>query len=509
MIPFTLRELAALAPELKIMPGAQGAGSLVQQVLTDSRLDCKGALFIALQGERFDGHTFVEQAAAQGAAQLGVSAAFFKARSEQCKALQGQGISLIVAEDTQRLLGLCALCVRMKSQARVCALSGSCGKTTVKEMTAAILANKGKVLATCGNFNNDVGVPLTLLNLEPDTAFAVIEQGASHRGDLQRTCEFVRAQSALINNVGKAHIEGFGSAEGVYLGKRELIEDVLASGGTGIVPGAGPWSERFLSDFVTEREQGRLLTFGPADAEQARRLHLLDPQDPTVVPARDYAARASTFAVRVNQIESGPQGLSFVLEGREGQRALISLNQLGAHNALNAAAAATLALSAGADFADIAPGLARCRSLQGRLCLQQSGPVTLIDDAYNASFNAVVAGIEVLSGFKDCCRVLVLGDMGELGSESEALHRACGESACGKVDAMLSIGPLCRYADAAFNGFKAHCADHEELCARLLELIELKAAAGQRCCVLVKGSHAMQMGRVSTFLQQHFADARG
>ena len=483
MIAFKLQKLSQLDSKVQILPGANASQTDVTAVETDSRKPCAGALFIALKGERFDGHRFVQVAAKQGAAMLGIAADFYAQEKALCTYLQQSGHSLVIAPDTQRLLGLCALAVRQQSTAKVVALSGSCGKTTVKEMTAAILSKCGRVLYTQGNFNNDIGVPLTLLRLTPQIDFAVIEQGASHRGDLARTCEFVQAQSALITNVGQAHIAGFGSPEGVYLGKRELIEDVAQRGGIGIVPACGNFATNFAHDFAAMLHKGRLWTFGEAcvspQAEVTYKLH-----------------------------QASPAGISFTLNIR-GQELTLNLPILGAHNAANAAAAAALALSVGADINAIKDGLESCQTLPGRLQRVELPGITVLDDAYNASFNAMLAGIATLGEFKDARRILVLGDMGELGSKAQDLHRQVGLAACGQCELLLTQGPLTTLTHEAFQGRKAHFASQAELCAALAKELDDAAKVGAHCCVLIKGSHSMHMDRVSDFLQRrsHAAQA--
>ena len=447
----------------------------ISRVSTDSRAELEGALFIALKGENFDGHDFVEAAADKGAIAVGVSTDWYASHPEVVKRLLERKVMVITCADTLRLLGLTALAVRNEFQGKVAALSGSCGKTTVKEMCAAILKQCGNVLYTQGNFNNDVGVPLTLLRLESCHDFAVIEQGASHLHDLERTCEFVLSDAALITNVGQAHIEGFGSAEGVYRGKSELLTDAFARGKVGIVPSDSPWYERWCTDFAKEKAQGRLLSFGSHDFD----------------------------FVKVSHVAQSPQGgICFTLT-HAGQSLDFELAMLGLHNACNAAAAAALALSVGADFAAVGRGLSACRNMQGRLQLIQRGNLALIDDAYNASFDAVIAGIRTLASFKDSFKVLVFGDMGELGEAKENLHRKVGEAAASEVDAMYCIGPLSELSSSAFAGSR-HFAAHADLNAALAELIDAKLAEGQQVVVLVKGSHSMQMHQVNDFLLQRY-----
>lgn len=444
MIEFDLSELAVLSG------GSLTGGNMkISRVSTDSR-DCRGALFVALKGERFDAHDFIESALKNGAAALGVSR---EVRAD---------VPVLRCGDTLRLLGLCGQAVRRKSRAKVISLTGSCGKTTVKELTCGIMSQCGRTVATAGNFNNDVGVPLTLMRLEQDTEFAVIEQGASHPHDISRTCEFVQADTALINNAGSAHIEGFGSLEGVYLGKSEILHDVLSRGGTGAVPADSSWTPRWKQDFAKAFAEGRLVTFGTGDDAY----------------------------VRVSDISAHSDGVSCKIAAL-GQSFEITLPLLGAHNAMNAAAACALSLISGAPFEALKPGLLSYRPVKGRLCAHELNGITLIDDAYNASFDSVIAAIEVLSHTRGC-RVLIFGDMGELGNEAESLHCRVGEYARGRVDRLWCLGKLTAESVAAF-GENARLFENREA---LMNEVSKLVASGY-ASFLVKGSHAMHMDLVN------------
>lgn len=444
MIEFELNELATLAG------GELTGGNLsVKRVSTDSR-DCKEALFVALKGGRFDAHDFIESALKNGAAALGVS-----------RDVKAQ-VPVLKVADTLRLLGLCGKAVRQKSSAKIISLTGSCGKTTVKELTCGIMSQCGKTVATAGNFNNDVGVPLTLMRLEKDTEFAVIEQGASHPQDISRTCEFVQADTALINNAGSAHIEGFGSLEGVYLGKSEILQDVLSRGGKGAVPADSPWTERWKRDFAGAFEEGRLVTFGTAEDAY----------------------------VRVSDINAHSDGVSCKIAALD-QSFEITLPLLGVHNAMNAAAACALSLISGAPFGALKPGLLSYKPVKGRLCAHDLQGLTLIDDAYNASFDSVIAAIDVLKGARGT-RVLIFGDMGELGGEALELHRRVGDYARGKIDRLWCLGSLTAQSVEAFGNGARLFESREALTDEVAKLV-----ASGYASFLVKGSHAMHMDLVN------------
>ncbi len=457
MIPFQLKDLCSSAQGV-----LSGDDLCIEAVTTDSR-KAAGALFIALKGERFDGHDFLDKAIDGGAVALGVSKELDDSIKNLC---QQKHIAILKCSDTLRLLGLAGKTVRDQSKAKVVSLTGSCGKTTVKELTALILAKKGKTLATAGNFNNDVGVPLTLLNLEQDTEFAVIEQGASHPQDIARTCEFVGSEVALINNAGSAHIEGFGSLRGVYLGKSEILQDVFSRGGIGIVPSASNWIDAWKSDFKNELQDGRLITFGLADDD----------------------------FVKVSNIKTTLDGVECSLKA-QGYEFAVKLPLLGAHNALNAAAACALALKAGAEVSMLKDGLLSYRPMAGRLCVKKFAGFTLIDDAYNASFNSVIAALDVLAQGEGR-RVFIFGDMGELGSEAIALHEKVGAHAKLCVDELWCLGRLSEHSCKAFGAKAVHFESHETLIKAALEL----ASSNTYASFLVKGSHAMHMDLINNAL---------
>ncbi len=450
VIDFKLSEVASLAFASLI-----GQDLIISKVSTDSR-DCAGALFIALKGEKFDGHDFIDKAVANGAVAVALSTD------------RPLNVPKVICKDTLRFLGLCGLCVRRKSKAFVVSLTGSCGKTTVKEYTNSILSLKGKSIATNGNFNNDVGVPLTLLRLQEDTDFAVIEQGASHPLDIARTSEFVESKVALINNVGIAHLDGFITQEGIYRGKSEILDNVYARKGIGIVCADSPWYKNWCFDYAQEKTEGRLLSFGFSQDADVRLINLKAALDKLDFDLLIY-----------------------------GQNIHIELPVIGEHNALNAAAAASLAVSAGASLEEIRQGLNQSKNLSGRLSLKDYGNFILIDDAYNASFNAVIAALKTLSLCKGH-RVFIFGDMGELGKQASDFHSQVGECAAKYVDEMLCVGPLSSFSVKAC-GYKAkHFNCHADLVKYALGLMN-----STYCSFLVKGSHAMHMQTISEEIIAH------
>lgn len=422
-------------------------------VSTDSRNLPAGALFVALRGPRFDGHAYAAEVLARGAAAVMVEAA------------AGLDVSpAIVVRDSRLALGRLAAWHRSQMPARVVAITGSNGKTTVKEMLAAMLtahAGAGAVLATRGNLNNDIGMPLTLLGLTPTHRYAVLEMGMNHPGEMEYLSDLARPDVALVNNALRAHLEGLGSVEAVARAKGEIYSG-LQPDGVALVnaddPHAGLWRGMAAGR--------RVVGFGLA-AGDVRADYRLDGDGAALTlhtPAGDIAA---------------------------------TLHVPGLHNVRNAVAAAAAAWALGVPAAAIAAGLDAFAGVRGRL---QVHPCILgahlIDDTYNANPDSVAAAIAVLAARKGH-RILVLGDMGELGPEAAALHREIGATAKqAGIDRLLCLGELTRHSVAAFGPGAMHFERIEEL------LAEIEVALGPDTTVLVKGSRFMKMERVvQSFLE--------
>ena len=449
MISFKLSELAIYG-NYKL----QGNDAVINAVSTDSR-NCKDALFVALKGEKFDGHDFIEKAVDNGAIAV--------VSSKELPDNITSKVSVILCNDTLKALGYCGYLVRRQCKAKVASLTGSCGKTTVKEFTQAILSECGNSMCTNGNFNNDVGVPLTLMRLDNSLDFAVVEQGASHLFDNAHTCEFVKADTALINNVGGAHIEGFGSYDGVYRGKSQIIDDVLSHGGKAVVPSDSKYFERWSEEYKAAFRDGYLFSFGTHDFD----------------------------LVQYSNVKDSLDGVSFTLRTPH-TKFDIKMNVIGAHNASNAAAACALALITGADESKLETGLKKAQSLKGRLSVHNFKNFALIDDAYNASYNACLSAIDTLSLYQGH-KVMIFGDMGELGEAKVELHQDVGAHCVGKVDELLCVGELSKYSCDKAHNIAKHFNCHSDLVQYARNLLKQYPFVS----FLVKGSHAMHMDDIS------------
>lgn len=446
MIPLTLIEIAD-AVEGKLT----GADSTIEAISTDSRALTSGAVFLALRGANFDGHKFVEQA-----------------QQANCSAvivdhLCDINIPQIVVKDTHQALGLLGAYVKAKVAPKTVGITGSSGKTTVKEMVAAILARLGKVLATNGNFNNDIGVPLTLLRLEHDHDFAVIEMGANHMGEISYTSGLTKPDIAVINNIAAAHLEGFGDLCGVARAKGEIYEG-LSEGGVALYNQdcklANKWQWRLVDKKVR--------TFSCVSAADCYSSDVVLDENGCAAFTLHVVGKGSTF---------------------------IELTIPGRHNVCNAVAAALIAVEFGASLDDIRLGLAEMAPVKGRLNLYQiNDNFKLIDDSYNANVESMKAACD-LTGSYPGRTILIFGDMGELGADARGYHQEVGEYAAGKnIDDMLTLGVLSQATSDAFErrhqGRGQHFNTRDELICHLQNLL---ANEQQQISILVKGSRSSRM----------------
>lgn len=416
-------------------------------VSTDTREVTPGQLFVALSGPHFDAHEFVAQAKQKGAVAAVV------ARPVDTE------IPQIIVSDTQLAYGQLAANWRQQFNIPVVAITGSNGKTTVKEMLAAILSCKGSVLATQANFNNEVGVPRTLLGLRDTHVAAVIEEGASRPGDIAYLTAFVQPTVTLVTNAAGAHLEGFGSLDVVAKTKGEIFEN-LPAGATAIInvddAFAGLWKKQAGQHPVT-----RFSLKGESDAE----------------------VRGEMTSDGILKIYT-PAGDVQVMLPLEGD-----------HNAMNALAATAAALAAGASIADIKKGLEFMRAVPGRL--QRKAGIhgaQIIDDSYNANPASLNAALDVLAKCQGD-RYLALGDMGELGEKAVELHQQAGQQARKVgVHRLYAVGENSVHAATSFGDHAQHFAAQDELISCLQE--DLHSYSHNNVTLLVKGSRSAQMENV-------------
>lgn len=427
-----------------------GTDVAFNSVSTDSRAIQPGQLFVALSGERFDGHAYLADVAAKGAVAALVQ-----------REIEGAGLPQLVVADTRLALGQLGALNRDRFSGPVAAVTGSSGKTSVKEMLASILRaafGHDAVLATRGNLNNDLGAPLTLLDIGAQHRSAVIELGASRVGEIAYTVALVRPQVSIITNAGTAHVGEFGGVDKIVEAKGEIL-DGLGDGGVAVLNR----DDKAYPVWAARAAGRRILGFGLES------------------PLADFTAGL------IGHDERGCP--NFTLAGPSGT-ARIQLNLLGRHNIANALAAAAAAHALGVALPAIVDGLQTLQPVKGRGVAQMLGNgVRLIDDSYNANPASICAAIDVLSGFAGR-RLLVLGDMGELGEWAEEGHREVGAYARGKIDALYAVGPLMAHAVAAFGVGARHFADQ----ASLIEA--LRAEQGSATTLLIKGSRSAAMDRV-------------
>ncbi len=431
------------------------------QLETDSRADLTGKVFLALKGERFDGHRFCAQTAEQGAAGLVVS-----------EYQPDIDLPQWCVDDTRIALGQIALFNRDLFQGPVVGITGNSGKTTVKEMLGSILASASdtdSVLITAGNFNNDIGVPLTLLRLSPEHKFAVIELGANHLGEIDYCARLARPDVGVVLNVTGAHLGEFGSMENIAQAKGELISALSADGCVVIN------SDDLFAGYWQQLAGARRIT-GYSMVSESKKAQ----SDIATLTARNVQSCS----------DNGALGYSFEL-CYQADRQLVQLAVPARHNVSNALAAAGAALQLGLSLKIIAKGLQAFSGVSGRLQtvtgFKQS---RIINDSYNANPGSVRAAIDTLMDYSGQ-HILVLGDIGELGDESVSAHSALGEYARAKqVDYLFTAGTFTEHAAIAFGEGARHFSDKETLAKAVAALLTSETT------VLVKGSRSSRMEEV-------------
>lgn len=419
---------------------------------TDSRTVKPGELFIALRGEQFDGHDYVGLAGESGAA-----AAMVDTVTEKT-------VPLLMVGDTRLDMGRLAGCWRDNFNIPVIAVTGSNGKTTVKEMVSNILSIHAPVISTTGNLNNDIGVPLTLFNMDQEHDFAVIEIGANHPGEISYLSRIVKPDVAVITQCAPAHLEGFGSIDGVARAKAEIYGG-LSDNGVAVINNDDDYADFWL-DTVAGREH---IKFG-------------------------FTSDADVFASDVSI--NADKGTSLFRIHAAAESIEINLELPGEHNIQNALAAAACCLAVKIPLKQIRQGLEKTRSFKGRLQFKKGiHGSCIVDDTYNANPVSLEVAMNHVTG-RDGRYWLVLGDMGELGPDSENLHTLAGEKARELgFEKLFALGALSKNSVAGFGNGARHFEDADSLVSQLR--VELDGDV----TLLVKGSRAMSMENIVTALE--------
>ncbi|PKM13354.1 MAG: UDP-N-acetylmuramoylalanyl-D-glutamate--2,6-diaminopimelate ligase [Gammaproteobacteria bacterium HGW-Gammaproteobacteria-3] len=435
----------------------EGQDVPVSKVGIDTRTLVPGALYCTIKGERFDGHDFVVQAEQAGA--IAVLASKKMATS----------LPTVIVNDTRLALAELARLWRQKANVKVVGITGSNGKTTVKEMVAAVLGGDASVLFTQGNLNNDIGVPLTLLRLNDAHRFAVIEMGANHAGEIAYTSHYAEPDVSMITNAGPAHLEGFGSLDGVAGAKGEII-DALAPDGVALLN----FDDVYFNTWRARAGKRPVISFGLNEGAD--------------ISARNIKST----------LQEGEFVTTFDLIANS-RRLPVQIGLAGRHNVINALAAAAAGLALGVSPESVKRGLAAIKPVTGRLQpLPSRVAQIVIDDTYNANAASLAAGLDVL---RECSGEpwVVLGAFGELGPDSGRIHQEIGVSikACG-VKRLLATGELARHTVQAFGAGGAFFTTQQAL------IDMLKQELTGREAVLVKGSRVQHMERVVSALVENF-----
>lgn len=440
------------------------------RVSTDTRTLKPGALYIAIKGERFDGHDFIAQAIQQGAVAVLVS--------EVVKSI----VPAVLVDDTTLALGQFAKWHRQQMPVKkLIAVTGSNGKTTTKSLLLNIFQKVGCTLATEGNLNNHLGVPRTLLNLRPEHEFAIIEMGANHRHEIAYLTQLAEPDIALITNAGDAHLEGFGSLQGIVEGKGEIFQGLnkrgIKKGGVAIINSD---SNGYLDWIQMIKALGvvKVVRFGQSDKAD----------------------------IIISNLSTADHGIQFNLT-IYGVSYKVTMPILGAHNAYNAASCVAIALSAGFSWCEILPGLSSFTGVVGRLQPQAISTGQLIDDSYNANPTSVKAGIQTLVNLAGHS-ILCLGAMAELGEEADNAHQEVARYAKQQgVNWLFVYGEATQNMPLAFGEQAFYFESHQQLIEQVSKIIKEYAQSSEAVNVLVKGSRSANMEKVSQQLLSQFGCA--
>lgn len=422
----------------------------IQSISINSQRVEPGALFIAIQGENFDGHNFIEEAKAKGAVAAIIS-----------KPVQ-TSLPTIMADDTRIALGKIAKKWREQYSLPVIAVTGSCGKTTTKGMIANILQQAGNTIATEGNLNNDIGLPLTLLKLTAEQQYAVFELGANHLGEIQYLTDIAKPRVSLITNAGAAHLEGFGNIEGVAREKSAIYQG-LDENGTAILN----IDDNYADFWKTAINQRKTITFSLSQ------------------PADFYAKNVDL------NLEGQPQ---FILVTPTGELP-IHLPLVGAHQVANALAAAAACFAVDISLENIKKGLESLPPISKRWVIKKGlNGATVIDDSYNANPLSMHTALQALSHYPGE-RICILGDMGELGETAQESHRELGHQAKKLgIDRLYAVGNLSRFVVEAFGDNAQHFPSKSALIAAI------KGSLKNNMTILIKGSFSAKMEEIAAAL---------
>ncbi|XZQ54794.1 MAG: UDP-N-acetylmuramoyl-tripeptide--D-alanyl-D-alanine ligase [Arsenophonus sp.] len=458
MIPIPLKKLAHVTQGIPYkINDHQWTNLLINTVTTNSRYQLINGLFIALKGEYFDGHNFVKDAINAGAIALLVDHPL----TISCPQ--------VIVKDTRLAMGKLAAWVRSQSKAKIIGLTGSSGKTSVKEMTATILSNYEKTVFTDANFNNDIGVALTLFHLTIEHKYAVIEIGANNINEVKYASNIVKPDTALINNLFAAHLEGFISLSGVAKAKGEIFYG-LAKTGTAIINLASNDWKNWKFSF---NQQQTIWYFSIVKQHKAN----------------FYAENIFTKLTGVEFELHTPIGVILIL-----------LPLLGKHNIANALAASALAISVGATLEQVSLGLTNVKPISGRLYpINLASGKLILDDTYNANIGSIIAAANVLSQMPGY-RILVVGDMTELGDKTDIYHRKVGKKIQKmNFDRVFSIGQKSAII-SKYSLYGEHFISKKELVSKLISLIN----ENKIISVLVKGSQNTAMKEIVLSLKERF-----
>lgn len=435
---------------------------LIDSVSTDTRVIKADDLFVALRGDNYDAHDYLQNAISGGASVLVVD----EELRDKLNGLPLDELTVWLVKDTVKALGQLAQYQRESFDGLLVAITGSCGKTTVKGMLKSIFIEnlgKEKVFATAGNFNNHIGVPLSIFSMTSEHEVAVIEMGASGLKEIEYLTSIALPNISMVNNVMPAHVEGFGSIEGIAITKGEIYQR-LVRGDTAVINADSRYAPLWLEGLAMNKNTVDTLQY-------------------SIMNASDSKIQASN----IHKLKNGCYGFS-LLNKNLGQTCDINLSIFGEHNVANALAAASCAYAASIDVGSIKKGLENFGGEPGRLEVIDYGQTfTLINDTYNASPGSVKAAIDTLAGIGSES-ILVLGDMGELGDESDARHSEIGEYAFEKnIRTLLAIGEKTKRTVLSFNGDGQHFSSFDDLVSALVDMLSSEAV------VLVKGSRSAHM----------------